>query len=83
MRVWQVLSAAQPAADGEARGTGSPAVSRLGAGAAQAPALLLSPTPHRVYTGHKQDVLDLTWSKTQVGGWGGGLTPGEASGRDI
>ncbi|RMZ54272.1 hypothetical protein APUTEX25_000623 [Auxenochlorella protothecoides] len=65
VRVWQVLSAAQPAADGEARGTGSPAVSRLGAGAAQAPALLLSPTPHRVYTGHKQDVLDLTWSKTQ------------------
>ena len=42
-----------------------------GSEAAGGGARVFGAAPYRVYSGHKQDVLDLCWSKTQVGAGGG------------
>ncbi|KAK2076983.1 hypothetical protein QBZ16_005211 [Prototheca wickerhamii] len=74
VRVWEVRSAARGGggpSDGEAAdsngGGGAGAAPRASASSSsQLPDQpLLGAVPHRLFAGHKQDVLDLSWSRTQ------------------
>lgn len=63
VRVWEVCTAAGAAGDaGTESADGVHSTPRT---VSQKERVLLNRVPYRLFSGHKQDVLDLSWSKTQ------------------